>query len=329
MKKDSTRFLLSTLIVLIIFALVDISAGVVLDKTMDKLPPYSGQLAKDNFRLHQLNTDVVIIGSSRGAHHYVSKQLSDSIDAYYGKHVSIYNAAIDGKFATSNCCAAEVILARYSPKLVIFDLSESQLRDKDVTDIEFSAPFYWSDSILHRYISDLGIKEQLLMLSSLYRYNGKLLRIAESFMMTVPVDDGYIPLYGATIDTLKQSKPAKTQTRELNSYKKSNFENVLKKYAAAEVPLVMVCSPQFRPKDNNAAMSKLCNQYGIPFIDLYNLSEFNLHPELFKDADHLNDDGAHVYTAMFFEHLKPYLPLLAKQAADETKEEIERIEDFQ
>ena len=34
------------------------------------------------------------------------------------------------------------------------------------------------------------------------------------------------------------------------------------------------------------------------------------HPEFFKDASHLNDDGAHVYTAMFFEELKPYLTLI-------------------
>lgn len=307
MKKDSTRFWITILIVFAVLAIIDISAGFVLDKTMNQLPPYSGQLAKDNFRLHQLNTEIVIIGSSRGAHHYVTQQLSDSIDAYYGKHISIYNAAIDGKFANSNCCAAEAILARYSPKLVIFDLSENQLRDNEVADIEFSAPFYWTDSIVHRYLSGIGLKEQMLMLSSLYRYNGKLLRIAESFMKSLPVDDGYIPLYGASIDTLKSTKPSKFELKEIDIYKISNLENVLKKYASSDVPLIMVSSPQFRAKDNNNTIEKQCGQYDIPFINLYDLPEFNQHPELFKDEGHLNDDGAHIYTAMFFEQLKPYL----------------------
>ena len=36
---------------------------------------------------------------------------------------------------------------------------------------------------------------------------------------------------------------------------------------------------------------------------------FNDRPELFYDARHLNDDGAHIFTAMLFEQLKPYLPL--------------------
>lgn len=307
MKKDSTRFWITILIVCAILVIIDISTGFVLDKTMNKLPPYSGQLAKDNFRLHQLNTEVVIIGSSRGAHHYVTQQLSDSIDAYYGKHISIYNAAIDGKFANSNCCAAEAILARYSPKLMIFDLPEGQLRGDYVADIEFSSPFYWTDSLIHRYLDGFGVKEQLLMKSSLYRYNGKLLRIASSFLRPLPTDDGYLPLYGTTIDTLTYGKKNEL-IKPIDAYKWLNFENVLRKYATSDVPLVMVCSPRFRPNDNNQQMAEICDKYGIPFIDVYDTPYFNAHPELFKDGGHMNDDGAHIYTAMFFERLKPYLP---------------------
>lgn len=307
MKKDSTRFWITILIVFAALAVIDITVGLVLDKTMDYLPNFSGELAKDNFRLHQLNTEVVIIGSSRGAHHYVTQQLSDSIDAYYGKHISIYNAAIDGKFANSNCCAAEAILARYNPKLMIFDLPEGQLRGDYVADIEFSSPFYWTDSLIHRYLDGFGVKEQILMKLSLYRYNGKLLRIASSFLRPLPTDDGYLPLYGTTIDTLTYGKK-KELLKPIDAYKWSNFENVLKKYATSDVPLVMVCSPCFRPNDNNQQMAELCDKYGIPFIDVYDTPYFNAHPELFKDGGHMNDDGAHIYTAMFFERLKPYLP---------------------
>ena len=309
MKKDSTRFLITILVVSIILVAIDVTVGIVCDKAMDKLPNYSGQLTKDNYRLHRLETDIVIIGSSRGAHHYVTQQLSDSIDAYYGKHVSLYNAAIDGKFANSNCCAAEAILARYSPKLVIFDLPENQLRGDKVADIEFSSPFYWKDSLIHRYLDNISVKESILMKSSLYRYNGKLFRIAVSMARTLDVDDGYLPLYGTSIDTLiygKKEEPLKP----IDSYKWSNFESVLKKYATSNVPLVMACSPRFRPNDNNQQMAKLCEKYGIPFIDIYDTPYYNAHPELFKDGSHLNDDGAHIYTAIFFEQLKQYLPNL-------------------
>ena len=47
---------------------VDITVGVVADRLMDKLPYSNEDLAKDNYRLHYLNTDVVIIGSRRAPH---------------------------------------------------------------------------------------------------------------------------------------------------------------------------------------------------------------------------------------------------------------------
>ena len=306
MKTELTRFFREILITLILVLFADVSIGVVADRIMRKLPNYSGQLAKDNFRLHRLDTDIVIIGSSRGSHHYVTKQLNDSIDRYCGRHYSLYNAAIDGKFANSNSCAAEAIIARYNPKLVVYDISEGQLRGDKVADIEFSSPFYWTDTIVRRYLDNLGLREKLLMKSSLYRYNGKIFRIVFSFVQQVPVDDGYEPLYGSKIDTLTTNKNT-SEIKPLNTYSINNFENVLKKYSSVNVPLIIVCSPSFKPNNNNLRLKALCDKYNIPFIDMYDEAYFNNNPCLFSDRTHLNDDGAHVFTALFFEQLKPYL----------------------
>lgn len=309
MKTEFTRFCKAILITLILVIFADVLIGIVADRIMNKLPNYSGQLAKDNFRLHRLDTDIVIIGSSRGSHHYVTKQLNDSIDRYVGRHYSLYNAAIDGKFANSNSCAAEAIIARYSPKLVVYDISEGQIIGNKVADIEFSSPFYWSDTIVRRYLDNLGLREKLLMKSSLYRYNGKIFRIVFSFVEQVPFDDGYEPLYSSKIDTLTTDKQTKniSEVKPLNTYSTNNFENVLKKYSTKNVPLIIVCSPCFRPNNNNLRLKALCDKYNIPFIDMCNEAYFNNHPNLFSDRTHLNDDGAHIFTALLFEQLKPYL----------------------
>ena len=309
MKKAPVRFWKTILIVFAMLVAADISVGVVNDKLMDILPDFYGDFAKDNYRLHYLDTDVVILGSSRGKYHYVSQQLNDSIDAYSGKHLSLYNAGISDKFANSNSCAAEAIIARYRPQLVIYDISEDQLCSNQVADIEFSSPFYWKDTIVRRYLDDIGLKERILMKSSIYRYNGKIFRIASTFLTTTVVDDGYEPKYGAKIDTTKakEEEMDATLTMELDNYTLNNFENVLKKYSSAKVPLVIVSSPKFRPTDDNKRLAVICDKYGVPFIDFYDTPYFNSHPELFYDANHLNDGGAHVYTAMFFEQLKQYL----------------------
>ena len=41
----------------------------------------------------------------------------------------------------------------------------------------------------------------------------------------------------------------------------------------------------------------------------------NTRPEYFQDAAHLNDDGAHIYTGLFFDQLKPYLTPLMQNAS--------------
>lgn len=311
MKKDSSRFWKTILIVSALFVAVDIVVGVVADRLMVRLPYSKEDLAKDNYRLHQVNADVVIIGSSRGCNHYVTQQLGDSLDACYGKHQSIFNASIAGKCANSNSCAAEAIVSRYRPQLVIYEISEGELCDDQVADIEFSAPFYWKDTIVRRYLDEIGLKERILTKSSLYRYNGKLLRIASCFMHPSAVDDGYKPKFGSAIDTTKAKDASKvsTPTKELDNYTVNNFENVLKKYSSEKVPLVIACSPHFRPQGNNRRLAALCEKYGVPFIDLYDVPYFNNHPELFYDGKHLNDDGAHLYTAMFFEQLKSFFPI--------------------
>ena len=302
MNIDLKRFGITMLIALAVFIVTDIIFGFLADKTMDRLPDFCEQLAKDNYRLHRMTEDVVILGSSRGSHHYVSEQLSDSMEQRYSHRYSVYNAAIDGKFANSNSCAAEEIIERYSPKLVIFDIPEAQLRSDNIYDIEFGSPYYWKDSIVRRYIDDLGLKERILMKSSFYRYNGKIFRIISSFIRTVSYDDGYEPLYGATVDSTLRAH-SETPHKDFNQYSLKNFENVLKKYKSKKIPLIIACSPSFRPNDNNARLKELCEKYDRPFIDMYDEEYFNNHPELFDDVTHLNDAGAHVFTGMFFERL--------------------------
>ena len=55
MKKDSTRFFTAIFVVLLMIAIVDFAVGFVFDKVMEMLPNYSGELAKDNYRLRSLS----------------------------------------------------------------------------------------------------------------------------------------------------------------------------------------------------------------------------------------------------------------------------------
>lgn len=309
MKKDITRFGISSLITICLLVVVDLAVGFVGDRLAWNMPNFSGQIAKDNYRLHRMDAEVVIIGSSRGAHHYVTSQLNDSIDNLLGRHVTVYNAAIQGKFANSNCCAAEVILSRYRPKLVIFDMPENQMQIMDVaSDIGFSSPYYWTDTIVRRYLDNVSLLNKITMKSSLCRYNSKVFRILSSYLQHIPKDDGYAPMYGCAIDTLNSPNVLpKEEAVSLNPYSVINLENVFNKCKEKGVPLIMVCSPKYKPNKENNLLAELCKKHDVIFIDYCDSELFNTHPLWFHDAGHLNDEGAHVYTDLFFTTIKPIL----------------------
>ena len=116
---DKNRYLIvSAIIVAVSLLVIDITIGIAGDYTMTIIPDFSGQLSKDNYRLNRVKTDVIIVGSSRGCHHYVSTMLKDSINQYTGKQYSLYNGAIRGKCINSNSCSVESIMDRIAASKV-------------------------------------------------------------------------------------------------------------------------------------------------------------------------------------------------------------------
>lgn len=311
MKNDLQKFALCAISIIVLFVVMDLFVGIVLDWAMTKLPDYSGQLAKDNYRINRVDKDIVIIGSSRGSHHYVTTILDDSIADYLGYRVPIYNGAIDGKFANSNCCAVESILNRYCPKLIILEMSEGELANGGgVSDLEFSAPYYWHNSVVRDYLDRCGWKERIKMKSSFYRYNDRALRIAKSFMTTGNDSTGYEPIFGTLKDTLVIDNEKKERSyADINQFTLENFIRVLKKCKEKNVAIIVTTSPRYRPNDNNDILDSICRCYGVPHIERYNNELFNTNLRYFKDRGHLNDIGAHVYTSLFFGDLKSYLDI--------------------
>jgi len=306
MKKDIKKLIISIFIVFTILLIIDIIVGKCGDFVMTKLPSYSGQIAKDNYRLNRLETDIVIIGSSRGSHHYVTTVLGDSINKYTNGSYSIYNAAIDGKFINSNSCAAESIIKRYTPDMLIFEVGASELKatGNEYSDIRFSLPHYTSNETVRSYINELGWKERIKAMSNIYRYNGKVLRIISSFLIKGN-ETGYEPLFNKM--KVLPNNDVKEKKADNSPYSVENFTRVLETCKNNNINLVVVSSPRFRPIDNNYFLKELCKKHNITYIDLYDLGLFNENPELFQDGSHLNHDGALIYTKLFFENLKPYL----------------------
>lgn len=307
MKNKNIRFFKSVVIVAGVLLFMDFLVGVAGSFIMSKVPDYSGQFAKDNFRLNRVSSDIVVIGSSRGCHHYVSSMLRDSINNYTGEQYTLYNCSIGGKYIVSNSCAAESIMDRYAPKLIIFELFDNEFGViNPVQDMEFAIVNYRSNRFVKQYVDSIGFKERVKNASNMVRFNQKLPRIVSSFLKQGN-ESGYEPLSGEMSGNLKKTDSNKKNEKKIDKYSLDKFVRVIKTAKEKGIMLIVATSPSYSPDDKNEILIDVCSQYDVPYIDLYDLELFNRHPEYFRDPGHLNDKGAHIYTELFFKHLKPYL----------------------
>lgn len=306
MNRDVRKFIMSMVIFSVSFVTIDIVAGQVLDIVFFNIPGSNSVCAKVNHR-YQGKDDVVLMGSSRCLYHFVTNQLSDSIHSYFDSSISVYNYGLNGLFLNSNLCAIESMLHRYSPKIIFLEAESHNFDDNETYDmgVMTAAPYYQRDSIVRKYIDGLGISKRIAMRLNMYRFSGAIsLRMAKSLLKNTDVDNGYQPLY-KTMDLKEPNRQAKESL--YCKYSVDNFQRVAKLCKEKGVPLIVVSSPRYKPNRSTDYIRTLCTENNVGYIDLNNIELFNNHPEWFADRPHLNDEGAHIFTSLFFEQIKPYL----------------------
>lgn len=307
--RDIKQFLISATIVLASLCIIDLTVEVLCHHGLKHMPDYSGAFARDNFTMNRLKDfDVLIVGSSRASHHYDAQMLIDSINHYTQSTYTIYNAGIDGHFLNYNTCRIEAILDRYRPKLLIFEVGESELvvSNRDIQSaVSQMAPYYQFTQQATQYLNRINHKTWIQMQSSMYRFNNKTMQIISSIMTPSLANNGYDPLYGEILTYTPDI--SKYSDIELSPYSVQSLMQVIEKCKHLAVNFVIVSSPRYQTTTNNNRLADICLTTNIPYIEIYNEDIFNTHPNYFKDAAHLNDTGAKVFTSMLFERLKPHI----------------------
>ena len=106
MKKGFTRFWIVALSVILIVITLDFTFGKIMDWMLPQISN-QGDIGKTYFALNDVETPVVIVGSSRASHHYVTQMIEDSLG------MPAYNIGRDGCFYSYNCCVINSIMDRY------------------------------------------------------------------------------------------------------------------------------------------------------------------------------------------------------------------------
>ena len=138
------RFIFKIFLLVAILAVCDWAAGNVLDWLRDHSP--DGRHFKNGYTLNSCHEDLVVIGSSRGEQNFVPRIFEDSLG------LSCWNASRGGQGMPYFRAIQEGILARYAPKVVVFNIDEMELESSP--DYEIAGvlrPYYHSCPRYARY----------------------------------------------------------------------------------------------------------------------------------------------------------------------------------
>lgn len=307
------KFFITLLVVCVLILGIDAAVGVVMDRMLPKISN-QGDTGKTYFSLYEVHTPILIVGSSRAAHHYVTQMIEDSIG------LSTYNVGRDGCFFNYNCCVIHSILDRYTPKLIIWENGGSYLSEEDGS-LNQLYPYYGKNKHITKAIQEeLPWTERVRLLSSLYRYNSIMHRIVLRYVKRSHFQDGtakgYLPLAPKEPKEPLVIKNPEKSNGNISATKEERFRSVIERAKALGVQMIVVDSPKYILEGETASQSRMqtiCESYGVPFIDNKALPIILDNRAYFNDYTHMNDNGAKVYTAYFLQQIKEFIAPLGSE----------------
>ena len=284
-------FIYKVLLFIFIVICVDFFMGFVFSNLFTKAK--SGIAFKENYIFNKTNQPLLIFGSSRAEHHYVPEIISKET------LLKSYNVGRAGVGMFFHYAVLLSTLERYTPKVIVLDLDHRDLYIKSnnfgPNVVKEAAPFYGKkskefDSLLVRNNYDY-----LLYQSNLFKYNKKFFPIITGAIRSEKKYDGYAPVSGVLNSIPKDSiSEVYTISNDLVNVTKEFILKAKKK----NVKLIIVLSPSYKktPKEFDNYVYSLQKKYKVNVINHFKDTTFLNHPKYFRDIDHLNDEGAKVFS---------------------------------
>ncbi len=249
--------------------------------------------------------DIIVFGSSRAKHHYDADYLSETL----GKDV--YNAGFDGRGVILSYGLLGLILERYSPRLVIFDVepmfdiftyNQDNNNKRYITDLK---PYY-KNRIIADIFQDISYEEYVKVHSGMMRYNSAIItKVFDSFRNNSDANNGYEPWSGIyTGEMRKRASKEVTDTLKLRY-----LEKMICLAAEKKVSIIFVASPKYEEvsKDIFSSVKTLCEKNNVPFLNYYSAPEFLLHKDWFKEPMHLNAEGARIFSERLLSDIEGFI----------------------
>jgi hypothetical protein len=297
-------------------AMIDLAAGNILRTLYFRQK--TGQNQSLNYVFSQCKADMLVFGNSRAQHHYNSHLLSDSLK------LSCYNAGQDGGHCILLSYAQiKVITERYSPKIIIVELSPDGIThyERDYERLSILLPYYKEYPEIRPLILLRSIVEKIKLISAIYPFNSDIINIIRYNTNTHAARkqdiEGFIPLEGVmSADILRSVNKIEAQPVPVVDTNMVNaLKNIIRLCKAKSISLFIINSPDFHtlnekqvPPSSAAQLTlEIIRRNNVNYIDFSFDSAFAGHREWFKDRGHLNNDGAKIFSTLLARKIKETL----------------------
>ena len=301
---------------IIVFLLIIISFDIIIGKTLEYFyfQQDSGFLYRTTYALEETNADLLVFGSSKANHHYEPEIFKKRLNT------SFYNAGRDGNTIFYHNALLKGILTRYSPKVVILDLTNCEFSvDRTVYDrLSSLLPYYKKHHEMRSTIELRSPYEKFKLLSEIYPYNSSLFSILIGNLdynkTRVEDKEGFVPLYGGWGEQIANTNNSAKYDLDTNLI--AAYESFIRICKNADIKLEIVSSPSFvnlQYEDYSIKVAKeIAKKYKINFFDYSNNQFFINSPSVFMDPGHLNVDGAKIFSNLFIDEMLKADSLLIK-----------------
>lgn len=286
-------FKVCALVLLVI--LLDLSIGSILKYYYYRQT--SGFLYRTTSAIDKTTADVLIFGTSKANHQYHPEVFEKRLNLSY------YNVGRDGSSIFYHYAILRAVLKRYTPKMIILDMSRELIKKPDSYDrISMLLPYYYEHPEMRPLIELKSPLEKFKLLSAIYPYNSLLFSIIAGnsrFNKERFKDlEGYLPLDRIWNESLK-TFPASINN-ELDSTKIKTYTSFIQACIRSGTKLYIIDSPHFYKllsKDKSDVLSKkIAQEYNITYFDYSDDSLFINNARYFADIHHLNNSGSIVFS---------------------------------
>lgn len=296
MNTDLKKFFSFIVVLFALLFLIDFVGFKVINYFFKKMK--SGTEYNVELAMNKIEADLFFIGASQCVGNYDSKLFEEELK------LDTYNAGMGGQRLDYQVIAANAIIKRKVPKVIVWDFDPKLLADDDGVFFKLDLnTYYHSNDDVKQRLQSIDEFVYVKQVFKSYRYNSKLMQILYSNLGKEETGKGYVPYECKMKQKMKVLKPNHYPEFGVDTPRKIKLmSDQIKEWKSKGIKVYVLVSPihrQINYKINGiAAVEKICKENDVVFKDFSQLENIYSNPSYFRDEIHLCQTGAELYSKL-------------------------------